>query len=79
MIDNSTYFLLSFTYWEGIPKIGNKMNKCPMCGKDTNKTVKRYFQYDNGQTFINWVCESCSDLHRQMLVRQANEILKAVK
>jgi hypothetical protein len=24
MIDNSTYFLLSFTYWEDIPKIGNK-------------------------------------------------------
>lgn len=55
------------------------MEKCPMCGKNTNKTVKRYFQYDNGQTFVNWVCESCSDLHRQMLIRKANEILKAVK
>jgi hypothetical protein len=55
------------------------MEKCAMCQKDTNKTVKRYFQYDNGQTFVNWVCESCSDLHRQMLIRKANEILKAVK
>jgi len=61
------------------PKKEGKMEKCAMCQKDTSKTVKRYFQYDNGQTFVNWVCESCSDLHRQMLIRKANEILKAVK
>jgi hypothetical protein len=78
MIDNSTISAILYLLGR-YPKKEGKMNKCPMCGKDTNKTVKRYFQYDNGQTFINWVCESCSDLHRQMLVRQANEILKAVK
>lgn len=50
-----------------------------MCGKNANKLVEKCFQYDNGETFINWVCESCSDLHRQMLIKKANEILKAVK
>ena len=44
---------------------------CPMCGKYALKTVKRYYQYDNGEMFINWVCEKCSDLHAELLIREA--------
>lgn len=40
---------------------------CPMCGKATIKTFRHYYQYDNGEMFVNWVCKKCSDLHSQLL------------
>jgi hypothetical protein len=38
-----------------------------MCGKSAKAFVKRWYQYDNGETFISWVCKPCSDIHASML------------
>ena len=43
---------------------------CPMCGKNAVKTVKRFYQYDNGEQFVNWVCDKCSNLHTELLTKE---------
>jgi hypothetical protein len=43
--------------------------KCNMCGKTAKALVKRWFQYDSGQTFFEWVCEPCSDLHATLVIK----------
>lgn len=52
------------------------MNTCPMCGAEALKMIKRSYRYDSGQVFINYVCQKCSDLHNQLLLNEANQILK---
>ena len=46
-----------------------KIMKCGMCSKVAPRLVKRWYQYDNGQTFVTWVCESCSDLHASLIIK----------
>ena len=42
---------------------------CNMCGKTAKALVERWYQYDNGQTFVAFVCEPCSDLHASMIMK----------
>ena len=42
---------------------------CNMCGKSAKALVKRWYQYDNGQTFVSFVCEPCSDLHASLVIK----------
>ena len=42
---------------------------CNMCGKTTKIVVKRWFRYDSGQTFVEWICEPCSDLHATLVIK----------
>jgi hypothetical protein len=43
------------------------MNDCPMCGRTAKTLVGRWYQYDNGERFITWVCTSCADLHASLV------------
>jgi hypothetical protein len=48
-------------------KEANEMNECPMCGKEAKRLVGRWYQYDNGEQFIAWVCTACADLHANLV------------
>lgn len=39
------------------------MQDCPMCGRESKHLVGRWYQYDNGEQFIEWVCTRCADAH----------------
>jgi hypothetical protein len=43
------------------------MKDCPMCGRATKTLVGRWYQYDNGERFITWVCTPCADLHANLV------------
>jgi hypothetical protein len=43
------------------------MNDCPMCGRTTKTLVGRWYQYDNGEQMITWVCIPCADLHASLV------------
>jgi hypothetical protein len=43
------------------------MNDCPMCGRQAKRLVGRWFRYDNGEQFIEWVCTRCADLHASLV------------
>ena len=43
------------------------MNECPMCGKNSNRFVGRWYQYDNGEQFLSWVCTACADQHAKFV------------
>ena len=43
------------------------MNDCPMCGRLTKTLVGRWFQYDNGEQALTWVCIPCADLHANLV------------
>lgn len=44
------------------------MATCQMCGQQSTKVLnKRHYKYDNGETFVNWVCNKCSELHAKLL------------
>ena len=43
------------------------MNECPMCGRDASRLVARWYQYDNGQQFVSWVCMACADQHARLV------------
>ena len=43
------------------------MNKCEMCGRETNQLQNRFYGYDNGENFMAPVCQSCADLHDSLL------------
>jgi hypothetical protein len=47
----------------------NRILKCNMCGKTAKALVKRWYQYDSGQTIVEWVCEPCSDLHATLVIK----------
>jgi hypothetical protein len=42
-------------------------NNCPMCGRTAKRLVGRWYKYDNGQEFIEWVCTNCADTHAQLI------------
>jgi hypothetical protein len=46
---------------------GRQMNDCLMCGRQAKRLVGRWFKYDNGEQFIEWVCTRCADLHASLV------------
>lgn len=45
------------------------MKDCLMCGRQTKRLVGRWYQYDNGERFLAWVCTRCADLHAELIKR----------
>jgi hypothetical protein len=43
---------------------------CPMCGKPSNHLIARWYQYDNDEQFIAWVCKKCVDTHDKVVVKK---------
>jgi hypothetical protein len=40
---------------------------CVMCGKNTKRLIGRWFQYDNGEQFLEYVCTKCAEFHTRLL------------
>jgi hypothetical protein len=40
-----------------------------MCGNKAKALVKRWYQYDSGETFYKFICEPCSDLHASLVIK----------
>ena len=45
------------------------MNECPMCGKNSNRFVGRWYQYDNGERSRDLVCQKCADAHDKAVAK----------
>lgn len=45
------------------------MKECPLCGKPAEVLTGRWYQYDNGEQFIQWVCDRCVALHDELVAR----------
>ncbi len=46
------------------------MNKdCVMCGKKSQCLVGRWYQYANGEQFLEYVCARCAELHTKLINR----------
>lgn len=46
------------------------MNKdCVMCGKKSQRLVGRWYQYANGEQFLEYVCARCAELHTKLVNR----------
>lgn len=43
------------------------MKDCPMCGNEAKHLVARWYKYDNGEQYIEWVCKTCALRHDQMV------------
>ena len=43
------------------------MNDCLMCGRQAKRLVGRWYQYDNGEQNLVWVCTACADLHARLI------------
>lgn len=41
------------------------MSDCPMCGKPAKHLLGRWYQYDNGQQELVFVCKTCVEGHSQ--------------
>ena len=40
---------------------------CPMCGRSSNQTKVRLYQYDNGEVTRMSVCPNCADTHDHLI------------
>jgi uncharacterized Zn finger protein len=49
------------------------MASCGICSKADKKLVKRWYQYDNGEQFVTYVCVNCADVHAQLLQTQTEK------
>lgn len=47
---------------------------CPMCGRDSKYLVNRWYQYDNGQRFIAYVCKKCAKLHDKLQAQKVRSV-----
>jgi hypothetical protein len=51
-------------------KRGRDMSRdCVMCGKRSQSLVGRWYKYDNGEQFLEYVCAKCADLHAKLVNR----------
>lgn len=44
-----------------------KTRICPMCGGQAEKLIGKWYRYDNGQQFLEFVCKQCVMIHNQLL------------
>jgi hypothetical protein len=42
---------------------------CNMCGKAAKELSKRWYQYDNGEQFVAYVCKACVQLHFKLSMK----------
>jgi DNA-directed RNA polymerase subunit RPC12/RpoP len=40
---------------------------CIMCGSKNQRLVGRWYKYDNGEQFLEYVCAKCADLHAKLV------------
>jgi hypothetical protein len=46
------------------------MASCGICTQADKKLVKRWYQYDNGEQFVTYVCTKCAGVHEHLLQTQ---------
>lgn len=50
------------------------MSDCPMCGKPAKHLLGRWYQYDNGQQELVFVCKRCVEAHSNSLTGKFVEV-----
>jgi hypothetical protein len=48
----------------------NPLTDCPMCGNPAKRLVGRWYQYDNGEQELTFVCTACADRHAEATKRR---------
>jgi hypothetical protein len=43
------------------------IKQCPMCGKSAHTFTGKWYQYDSGQQFLEFVCNQCVAVHSRAL------------
>lgn len=47
----------------------NHTRTCPMCGGQAKNLIGKWYRYDNGQQFLEFVCKECVITHNLLLER----------
>lgn len=50
------------------------MSDCPMCGRKSDNLQNRWYQYDNSQRFIAYVCKKCAELHDKLADQKVRSV-----